>query len=220
MICNFCDKEFEHIGNHWRYKPDHRPSISDHEMEILTGILMGDGSLYRGSKNVSFRVGNTNKEYLQSLHRRFKHISSGISLSQTAESISSSGFGSNNPDNFNNIYLWRTTTHPQLNIFRRWYNDNGKVWPDNIELTSRTLKHWYCCDGSTNSNNWFKITLNNEFENKDKIEKYFTDRGLPTPNRWSEGKDACWSVENSSLLWEYMGNPIPGFEYKWPEEFK
>jgi len=220
MICNSCGKRFEHIGNHWRYKPEHRPNISENQIEILTGILMGDGSLYRDSKNVSFRVGNTNVEYLEYLDGKFQDISNGVTLSQTSESVASSGFGSNNSEEYKDIYLWRTTSHPQLNKFRNWYSAGEKVWPEHIELTPRVLKNWYCCDGSTNDSGWIKFTLRNEFHNKCKIENYFRDSGLPLPNRWSENKDACWSVKNSKKLWKYMGSPLPGFEYKWPKTFK
>jgi hypothetical protein len=218
MNCRECGEEFKHIGNHWRYNESHRPTLSKEEIEILTGVLMGDGSLYRGSKNVSFRVGNTNIEYLNWLDNRFSHISRGVSLSQTAESLSSHDLGSDNPENFKDLYLWRTTAHPQLNRFRDWYTKNGKTWPENIEMSPNVLKHWYCCDGSTNNNGWIKITLCNEFENKNKVEEYFNKSGLPKPSRWSEGKDICWTLHDSRELLSYMGKPLPGFEYKWSED--
>lgn len=70
--------------------------------------------------------------------------------------------------------------------------------------------------------------MSNEFEHTDKIDVIFGNVGLPSPNNYVmyERKDgsidctAHFTVDQSEELWDYMGEPVPGFEYKWPESFK
>jgi len=100
------------------------------------------------------------------------------------------------------------------------------VWPEKIELTPTVLKHWYCGDGNWNNgscNNSIQISMANEKENTDKITQMFINVGLPAPSNYNISGKRCaaqFTVEQSKELWEYMGEPLPDFEYKWPEQYR
>jgi hypothetical protein len=58
------------------------------------------------------------------------------------------------------------------------------------------------------------IYTSNEIENKQKIESYFKRSGIPKPVNWMD-YGMYWDKSDSIELLKYMGEPLPGFEYKW-----
>jgi hypothetical protein len=227
--CPKCGDTFNHLGTHWRYNETHRPEITETQSEVITGLMMGDGSLDRNRKNPILTVEMINKEYLQYLDNLFGSLSTGVRLKAKAEKVAErskhSGFASSGcADNYSTKYRLRTRVHPDLSRWD-WYTDSGKVWPNNIDLTPTVLKHWYAGDGSLNNNGsrfYLEIHCTNERTNKKKVEKYFSDIGICV-DRWRDDERESGSYrtsvifnKNSTLeLLEYMGDPPPGFEYKW-----
>jgi len=118
--------------------------------------------------------------------------------------------------------------------FYEWYESGSKVWPADIELTPTVLKHWYCGDGSLRNGKSPTIVTVNEFGSEEKIASMLSRRGLPVPNWRKRGQEytyngktsdrtalfAYWPASVSDGFWEYIGDPLPGFEYKWPEEYR
>jgi hypothetical protein len=132
---------------------------------------------------------------------------------------------SNDPSNYKDQYKIQTISHPELEQFEAWYKSGKKVWPKEIQLTPTVLKYWYVSDGSFNNNGsrfYVSLHCSNERKNKQKVEGYFTDVGL-RPSRWWENKveethqaELIFNKEESKEFFDYIGNPLPGFEYKWP----
>lgn len=218
MICHKCGKTFKKIGTHWHHNPTHRPDFTPEQMEILKGILMGDGTIDRNGKNPRMKVDMTNKQYLVNIEKKFGNLGKKTRLyktaSESAEHNKNTGFSPEAKEKTHSaIYRWRSVKHPQLKSLSDWYDKKGKTFPENIELTPKVLKHWYVCDG-TLQNGRIQIALTNEINNKKKIESLFEEANLPKPNGWGEIQ-AWWSKKNSSDLLDYMGKPIKGFEYKW-----
>jgi hypothetical protein len=195
---------------HWSHEPSHRPDISQHQHEIIVGVLMSDGSIERGSKNPTLSFGMTNEEYLNYLDSVFGVIGTGVKKRDVDN------------DNWNQLYWWNTRRHPDLSQYEDWYHSGEKVWPPDVELTPTVLKHLYVGDGSwanKNGSNHIRIAMLNESDNTDKVDDMFERAGLPAPMNYSKSDTHCtaiWSVEQSKELWEYMGDPLPGFEDKWP----
>lgn len=198
---------------------------------------MGDGNVdnINNSDNPRIRCNSINKDYLEYLDRKiFPILGVGVSLSkeasESAENVRKRNFTSTvNCSNYNDIYNWKTRNHPELKQFSIWYDSGKKKWPKNINFTPTVLKHWYCGDGTfDNYDGSYRISfaLSNERKNKVKVEKYFKDIGISKFD-WQEHKlnnhilcQLRFTVEQSKFLWRYMSDPLPGFEYKWPEEFK
>lgn len=223
-FCPECEREFKSVGHHWAHNPSHRPNITDRQMDITTGLLMGDGCLQRpDDTHPSLRVNTISKDYLQYLDKIFGYISRGVSLqaeADTQEEYFRDSFGRG--CNASDVYRWYTCSHPELERFTSWYDSGKKVWPKDIDLTPTVLKHWYCGDGSMNRGGQIYISMSNEIGNEEKVEKYFKRVDIPQPNNWQThdvqlgtAHNAVWNVEESKELREYMGEPLPGFEYKW-----
>lgn len=173
---------------------------------------MGDGSVSRDGKTPYFRCKMVNKSYLLFLDRLFGKKSNGVEKVKLSSSKQRAAFE------------WRSMSLPDLEVFCNWYTKQGKVWPDSLQLTPDTLKHWYVSDGTyanSGTSNHIAISAVKEKGNEEKINRYFNKADLPAPDNYVCGESRfrlVWSVSNSETLWKYMGSPPPGFEYKWPNE--
>jgi len=236
-VCPQCGTEYKMVAQHWNCGSCERPSFTDHRREIITGLLMGDGTINRSSDgNPLLQCEMISPNYLKYIDGEFGIFGHGVSSAKTAEenakAKSDSEFRPNaKADNYSDVYRWWSMAHPELQEFAEWYSTGTKVWPSNIELKPTVMKHWYCGDGTWHnhgSHNRIKIGMANEVENTEKIDKMFENVGLSSPSNYaiSERKDgsmncvAEFTVEQSKELWKYMGEPLPDFEYKWPEEYK
>jgi len=225
-ICDECGEEFERIGQHWSSFQSHRPGLSEKSLEALTGVLMGDGCVNRSSKNPQITINMTSPNYLEYLDNMFgaeglgvKHV---MTPEESAKSMRKSGFRPNaKAENYSDLYRLSTRCNPQLSQFESWYSPE-KEWPESIDLTPTVLKNWFVCDGywaNYDTKNLIAIAAFNERNNKKKIESYFRSVGLPTPDKWHGEEKQCymrWNVDNTQTLFDYMGEPLPDFEYKFP----
>jgi hypothetical protein len=234
--CTECGNEYKQLAQHWRHSPSHRPNLTQKQIEVTTGLLMGDGSIRNRHKSYYLKTAMISPNYLKYLDKLFGCLGTGVKLKSTAEEsakqIRNSGCNENaKKENYSDIYRWQTRSHPKFNEFYEWYSSGKKVWPENIELTSTVLKHLYVGDGNyknSGSNNHIRIAMANEVENTEKVSQYFTNAGLPEPSNYSicerkSGAKTCnaaWTKRDSHTLWDYMGKPLPDFEYKWPEEYR
>jgi len=231
-VCQQCGNEYQKIAQHWsKGSSCGFPSFTDHQREVITGLLMGDGCIDTTNKNPYIKVKMISPNYLEYIADEFGVLGGEVSLKMTAaESAKAnrdSGFRPNaKTENYSDVYLWYSMSHPTLVEFAEWYSSGKKVWPADIELTPTVLKHWYCGDGywhNSGSNSHIQIAMANEVDNTEKVDQMFRNVGLPTPSNYSISEtycDANFTVEQSKELWEYMGEPLPDFEYKWPEQYR
>jgi hypothetical protein len=217
--CPDCSSEYEEVGIHLSKSGCSYPKLSEKQKETITGVLMGDGQVMRQGTNPSIRVRVVKQEYLNYLDSIFPFYGKGVKHIRTPEKSAEmhSPGGSGDPEKYSDMYSWWTMRSPEFEEFREWYSTGKKVFPEDIELSPTVVKHWYVCDGhyqNSGVSDYIELSLANEKCNKDKIEKYFSDIGIRV-NSWSYHK-IRFTVEDSKRLFEYMGDPVPGFEYKWP----
>jgi hypothetical protein len=237
-VCPNCGKERKNLSRHWYLSSScEYPNLTEKKKEIISGLLMGDGTLafWNKDRNCRLQVKMTNKEFLDYLDDELGIFSNGVSLLFTGREQaekSEEAFGVNaREENYNDVFVLQTKSVPEMNEFDSWYSKEGKVWPKNIDLTPLVLKYWYISDGSLDNSAHHKhilISCSSERENKKKVENYFKEKGLPKPSRWNESKrkaggwraSIAFTKSDTEKLFEYMGNPLPGFEYKWPKTIK
>lgn len=223
--CPECDEQYSDLGTHWRYNPSHRYNISKEQEDIVTGLLMGDGTLQRNTKNAYPVVIMTNLEFLNWINNKFDCMTTGVNTHITSEK-SAENAKSLNPkassDNYSPQYRVRFRAHPNFNKYRNWYTENGKRWPIDRDYTLLTFKVLYCCDGcfaNSGTSRELQLAASNELVDKKRISHILNIFGLPEPNRMSE-ELIVWGAKESSEIFERIGEPLPGFEYKWPEQYR
>ncbi len=235
-ICKQCGNEYKIIATHWSMSSDCSfPPLTEKQKEITTGIVMGDGCINRASKNPKIVSDMTSKNYLEYIDEIFGIFGRGVKIQRTAKESAKnsreSGFNLNaKEENYSDLWRWKSMCHPDLKAFAEWYETGNKVWPEDVELTPTVLKHWYCGDGCWHNNgskNYITISMSNEIKNRQKVNSIFENVGLPSPSNYGisqrrNGSMKCnaeFTVDQSKELWEYMGEALPDFEYKWPEEY-
>ena len=206
--CKSCGSSFTKIGQHWTQSDCPSPTLSNEKKEILIGLLMGDGSADLRSKNVAYQVNMINRAYLESVKRDMGNLFTPV------RKIRNAGH-SRKP-----VYQLRSRHLSCLNWIREWYSSGEKVFPNNIELSPKILRHWYVSDGSLSTNSLrVSIGVHNERNRLQKVLQYFTDVGLPEP-KTAEGKSVYlyWNKDDCVDFFNYIGrNPTEGFLWKWPK---
>lgn len=231
--CPECGSEYTNLGMHWYHSPEHRPKVPEYAHEVLTGLLLGDGHVNRGHDVPYIDINCISKQYLEYIDRELGWLTTGVRLYRDAEdqahNCRESGFVDDpDPDDYHDIYTLKTRSHPDLQRYAMWYDSGEKVWPTDLVLTPTVLKHWYCGDGNKDSYGTtenIRISTANEASEDEKIRELFRRVNLPEPNIVVQEKDgyetaSCrFTASESQTLWEYMGDPLPDFGYKWPEDY-
>lgn len=230
VVCPECGNEYDSIGHHWTWNEHHRPELTNKEMEIFTGMMMGDGTLHRSGNNPHLVISSITKEYLEYVDEIMGVKTTGVkqfdskSADKNARSIEKSFGKSAENVSCSDIYVLSTRKFPELQKLDWYTGNNGeKVWPNNIDLTPTVLKHWYANDGTYNKdNNFLNIAASNERGNYKKVKEMFERASLPSPQyNESENDYSGWIVsfyftgDDTKEIFDYMGDPLPGFEYKW-----
>lgn len=184
---------------------------------------MGDGYIFRNDgENPYLDVKMTNEEFLAWLYDELEPLSRYFKHEQTAKEKAEinkrNGYSDDaREEDYNDVYGFSTRCLPELRQYADWYESGKKRFPDDLELTPLTLKMWYVCDGSKfeqeKTRPVIEIGCANEKDREEYIKGLFSS--LDVSPRFDDGI-IRFRVDDSEKLWEYMGDSVPGFEYKWP----
>lgn len=215
MECPECEKDYTKLGMHIT-KSECSPKISDGQYDILTGLLLGDGTLHDTGRNPAIYANNTNEKFLEWVSDELGWLTGGVSIHQTGEELQEynsklNGFAGETKDQ----YIVRTVSHSGLDLYRDWYNPD-KTFPESIRVNPVQTSVWYCCDGTLNSGRP-KISIANERGNQEKMKRIFSD--CPAEPSIS-GKSLYFNKGEDDKFFSWIKGPLPGFEYKWTETFK
>lgn len=226
-VCPHCGDEYQRLAMHWNRSSCRYPSFDDRQMELLAGILMGDGDLHdRGDTNPHFRVRTTKEQFLEALDSRLGVLSKGVFPARTADEQARTarqnqengveGFETVNETGYSDLYGLRTCSHPELDRFRRWYDDGTKRFPEDIELTPTCAKAWFACDGwiarEESAGDRVMLKVTNEAHRSEFLVGLFADVGFEV----GFSRHAVQIPHRESVrLLAWMGDPLPGFEHKW-----
>lgn len=225
--CPQCNERYERLSMHWNRSQCTYPTFSDEQWETAVGLFMRDGDLHgRNGPNPFLRVRMTNERFVRYLDDLFGPLSRGVKLERDAETqyqnaLANRAAGVPNFETvtegaYSDLYGIRTWAHPRLNALRNWYDTGQKRYPDDLELTPTIARMWYVCDGwlaveqSARPRAMFKVS--NEMDRQDYLVDLFADAGFTVG--FSREAIQIPADETQRLL-DWMGDPPPGFEYKW-----
>lgn len=215
--CPECGRKFKQVSNHYSANPEHRPTFSKRQHEIITGILLGDGWVSRErTGNPRFAVDMIAQEFIEWLDTQFESHTLGARLQKTAEQ--SAKHSDNDSKNYHDVWRFKTRTSPELERYRDWYGEDGKRYPDSLKLTPTILKMWYVSDGSyhlpeRNATPTLSFGCKKEMDRKEFVQNLFDPLGVDIT--WTGGLFRV-DMGDAERVWNYMGSSPVGFEYKWP----
>jgi hypothetical protein len=222
--CPSCGDKYQQLANHWRQSSCDQPLITSEQAEIITGVLMGDGTIVEkcGDRDPQIAVRSVEKEFLEHLNEKLGYLTCGIHHrdSETVESEHGLDWYDDHevePD-FQDQYTLYGRSHPGLERWASWYSSGEKEFPEKLELTATVIKYWFVGDGTVQrrQNEDFpriQFTSTNEKDRLEWLCSLFDPFGLnPSPH----SDRISFSPTDSRRLYDLMGYPVPGFDYKWP----
>lgn len=233
-ICQDCGGEYEAKGIHISKTDCSHPNYTDFQKDVMTGLLMGDGNIdYQSASNPRFRLFMNSRNFLEYLVDDVlnEHITPrNVFRERTAKEMSKrnreSGFCTSPPEKYKDLFGLTTYTNSELEEFAEWYSSGNKVFPEQ-EMNSTIMKYWFVCDGSTrfkSGSRYISFGVSNERGEEEKINTYFSK--IDVEPRWFYNERTKGGVNttisfnknSSEKIFEYMGEPLPGYEYKWGEQ--
>jgi hypothetical protein len=180
---------------------------------------MSDAWLHRQGKHNSLAMENTNPDFLDHLQEKFGILANGIAVSRKAQENNENlakQFGGEPEDyDADGIYNLTFVSHPFFDNFESWYTNDGKVWPEDIELTKESFRYWYAGDGNLykadDKRPIIEIACSNEIAREDFITSLF--EGIQVSPSFA-GHKIRFGVDESEFLLNWC-EVVPGFEYKW-----
>jgi len=232
--CHQCENEYEKITMHWQQSNcDYQP-LTKRQHQVITGLVLGDASatLPHNCRYPCVMTMMSTRTYLLHLSNKiFPVLSGGVSVGRTpqegARAARQSGF---RPDadagNYSTMYQFRLFSHPGIEKYRNWYSTGKKVFPSDLELTPTSLKHYFVGDGTFDeTDHSVSICISNERDNRGKIVNMFERAGFTdfewyriSRKEWKDEAGVRFRKEGTENFFDYVGDPPPGFAYKWPED--
>lgn len=133
--------------------------LSDHQREILIGILLGDGHLETQNQGKTYRLkieqSLSHQEYVNHLYEIFKDW---VNSPPKERSVNRNGKTSTN-------FKFSTLSHEAFRFYaHQFYGKGPKSIPKQIHkwLTPKALAYWYMDDGSRKSNQSKGVIFNTQ----------------------------------------------------------
>lgn len=189
--------------------------ISKELYEVLTGEMLGDGCLKCTGKSAYFSYGTSNIVYRDYLMNRLKDL--GLEIGDTWH------YTNTRSDEYQ-LYGFYTKSYVELmDIYNQWYtNEPKKKILAQVELTPTIVKHWYVGDGTLDHDKlkdtyriYIFTCIFSQEENQLLADK-LSLIGMPT--RVGHVRHyPCLRISSMATFefLNYIGEPVPGYEYKW-----
>lgn len=218
--CPYCWNWYTGIGQHWSRGSCSYPPMSQYKKDLMKGMALGDGYVDTQNKNPCFVLYNTNVTFLEWLQTELGWLGNSVrchiyAKDAVSDVLKDSG---TKPDDCLDMHLLSTKSHPEFDEFGSWYDSGEIIFPVDLSVSPITLKVWYVSDGSLNYNchgqykTRVEFTSLNESERPTRIKGALEEHGFTVRN---SGQNFALSTEDTEEFFNLIGDPLPGFEYKW-----
>jgi len=207
--CKSCGKDFKKISLHWASSDCRYPKLDKDTESVIKGLLAGDATI---GKDGRLSVYTTNPIFAEFIYRQL------ISIVPVTVSIRDAD---SNELMKRELFELTLPKHKFTKKLRDdWYNP--KKIPKNTVVDKLFTKYWYVCDGNLNSK--YEASITTSSKNIEFVEKSFNQlpfeykiKNIGTTELSNNDRYRIYisSRENVEKFLNYLGEPVPGFEYKW-----
>lgn len=112
--------------------------ISDNSLEWIEGLILGDGSLRRESKNggVKYRHTDSFEEYIEWLSSKFEQFDFGITSTREIKG------------KYKRFQFETNSVRDLIPLYEQWYSNDKKEIPTDFKISPIKILFWYLGDGS------------------------------------------------------------------------
>lgn len=192
--CSQCTRQFQTLARHWSENQQCEfRSLSDHQREIVRGLLLGDGSLE--SNDLTYlRCGSKRRAHAEWLAEELGWLARGVTVDA------------------GDTYRLRTMSHPNLGRYWTWTEAPSTGY----SLTPTAARVWYACDGTISfagASDVPQITFAASSDAKrEAVAQLLSQRGFE-PLTWD--RRVALPREQTKPWLNWIDDPAPGSEYKW-----
>ena len=199
-------------------------SLTQKATEWLNGELLGDGSLHSCSKySACFQYTSKYKEYIEYVSKTLDSF--GVKqCGKIRKNIQTGCKGKTKQYKFKKsaiVYLYSSLFYEELlPIKQKWYPNDKKIVPKDIELTPLTIRQWMIGDGCLkhpkDSNPSIVLsTMGFTVEDVEFLVNKLNDLGFKCTRQPSNNTIYISAYSTSDFL-NYIGEcPVKCYEYKW-----
>jgi len=206
-ICPTCDRERERLSRHWSSALCSTPTVSDRQHELITGLLLGNGSVQGNGENKHFQISTRWRPFADWIFNELDWLSHSIVRID--------------PDRMDHghRYVVRTHAHSALTRYRSCYDGDGKHLPspESIPFSSRVGRAWWATAGGLQWHGEYATqrtgTISAEADDRaQRVVALFEAVGLE-PTR--AGARVQLPPKQVTGWLDWIDDPVPGIEYKW-----
>jgi len=194
--------------------------LTSEQIEIVDGLLLGDGSLEMRGKTPKISLTTIQKEWANSVMNRlpfsFRFHTQPARIRKTKTGVII---------NSKETYQIQSKVDVSLgNFYARWY-PKDKIIPNDLVITPIVMREWFCGDGSTTRDeNRVKLTFCTDGFNLNDCEilaaKIFSQTGVKISIRLLHKNPRLYvsKIKSVNLLLDFMKQNteiLPCFLYKW-----
>lgn len=182
------------------------PNLSQKQLEICEGLLMGDGSIVRqNGTNYGLTLSVTQRPFVEWIEQELEGLTTEPQKIERDE------------DNWNTVYRIYIMGIAQVSELGEWYSTGKKKFPSNLKLTPTKVRMWYACDGHlqwTKKYSYPMFGVKNESDSVNKLIESFENVGIECNSQYG-GERLYIPSSSKSDFFDFIGSSVPGYEYKW-----
>lgn len=186
--------------------------LTQHELEVIQGCLLGDGCLSINGKSSCFMYGSSNYDHVKYVWDQIQRLSTPRYENGPVEL---------------NIYDKRTgKTYTRYEIRTKnnitfynlrmvWYPDGIKIVPKDLKLTNTIILLWYIGDGSLDKSHGYIKLCTDSFD-KDSLE--FLNEQIQEWKSWINFNNKRIYIKRIYVkqFLDYIGEcPVESYKHKW-----
>lgn len=194
--------------------------LTQHEKEVIDGLLLSDASLQRRSATARFGLVTIHKEFSQ-------HVSELLSVKskfyyKEAHEGTCKGVPVHSKESYP-LYTLRDIAFNELH--EKWYPNGKKIVPEYLKLSPTIVKYWFYGDGCSSYVGLNSVKLKFSTESFTLTEcKRLTNmlsmmsgaKFTPYKVRADQYVLACQRMQCVNLFFDYIGqSDLKCFDYKW-----
>jgi hypothetical protein len=118
--CPDCGGEYDRLGQHWYWNPDHREKLSEFQLGAAEYLVLLGGQVRDNTSHPHLEIRSTNESLLRDISNELGFLAGEPTCRESAEQVASD-FAARFPtievaeSDCSDVYELQTTPHPQLN---------------------------------------------------------------------------------------------------------